>query len=111
MHDTLVHLTTSDDMQRYTGRGLALVKFYAPWCGHCRQFAPTFENLADDYEGDVSFLAVNVDDARQLATSWNAQTIPTVVLFENGHELQRWVNEQDEQPYRRALDKTLAAHN
>lgn len=111
MHEQLLHLKTSDDLHRHTDEGRAMVKFYAPWCGHCRQFAPTFEELADDYEGEVSFLAVNVDDAPQLAESWDAQKIPTVVLFEGGQELQRWTNEQDEQPYRSVMDKTLASHN
>lgn len=111
MHEDLIHLTTSDDLRRHTGPGLAMVKFYAPWCGHCKQFAPTFEQLANDYEGDVSFLAVNVDDAPQLAQSHDAQKIPTVVLFENGSEIDRWVNEQDEQPYRKALNEAVATQD
>lgn len=61
-----------------------IVDFWASWCGPCKMMAPEIESLANDYEGKVKVGKVNVDEESQIATDYNIQAIPTVLLFKNG---------------------------
>lgn len=65
-----------------------VVKFWAPWCGPCRMYAPTFDKVAEKYEGQVEFINVNVDENRELAGKFNVRSIPhTVLIKEDGTEI------------------------
>ena len=60
--------------------GIVLVDFWAPWCGPCRAFAPTFEALAEA-NPDVTFAKVNTDEEQELAGSFQIRSIPTLMVF------------------------------
>lgn len=63
-------------------KGLAVIDFYADWCGPCRMLAPVFEELAGEY-ADVKFCKVNVDNEPELAKMFNVQSIPMVALVKD----------------------------
>ena len=67
---------------------VALVDFYADWCGPCKMFAPVFEKVASEHE-DVNFYKVNVDEAGELASMMGVMNIPTIVRFDGGEETAR----------------------
>lgn len=67
-----------------------LVDFNADWCGPCRMLAPTIEGLSEERE-DVKFVSVNVDDEEDLAREYNVFTIPCLVVFKEGKEINRKV--------------------
>ena len=68
---------------------VTLVDFYADWCQPCKQMAPVLEDVARDSFGDVSVLKVDVDDNKFLSERYNIRSIPTMVLFVNGTEIER----------------------
>ena len=67
-----------------SAKGTVLVDFWASWCGPCRMLAPVIEEIANEYEGKVKVGKVNVDDERELALQFGVNSIPTVMVFQNG---------------------------
>lgn len=66
-----------------------VVDFWAPWCGPCRQFAPTFEKVSDKFAGKVVFSKINTEAHPEISTQLQIRGIPTLVIFKNGKEVQR----------------------
>jgi thioredoxin 1 len=64
--------------------GLALVDFWATWCGPCRMIAPIVEELAEQYEGKVKVAKLDVDANIQTATRYNVRSIPMLLFFKDG---------------------------
>ena len=67
---------------------LAVVDFWASWCGPCKMFGPIFEEVAEQMEG-VTFAKLNVDDVPDLASQYKVMSIPTVILFKNGQAVRK----------------------
>ncbi len=67
-----------------------LVDFYADWCGPCKRLSPIIEEIAGEEE-QVKFVKLNIDDAQDIAIEYQIMSIPTLVIFENGKEVNRSV--------------------
>lgn len=63
-----------------------IVDFWAPWCGHCVNLAPTLDEIAAEKDGAVKVCKVNVDESQELAMEYGIMTIPAIFLFENGEK-------------------------
>ncbi|HQV58274.1 MAG TPA: thioredoxin [Ilumatobacteraceae bacterium] len=68
-----------------------LVDFWAPWCGPCRTLSPIVERLAADLAGQLKLVKVNVDENQHVAAQFGAMSIPLLVLFKDGNEIDRRV--------------------
>lgn len=68
-----------------------LVDFWASWCMPCRMVAPTVEELAKDFQGRAKVAKVDVDAAGQTATKYGVMSIPTLIVFKGGQEVDRAV--------------------
>ncbi len=66
-----------------------VVDCWAPWCGPCRSFAPTFEQAAREMEPHFRFAKLNTEQEQQIAGQWNIRSIPTLIVFKDGKEATR----------------------
>ena len=67
-----------------------LVDFWAPWCAPCRMIAPVLEEIAQEYEGRVKIVKMNTDN-NSTAMNYNIRSIPTMLLFKDGHVIDQIV--------------------
>jgi thioredoxin 1 len=84
-----------------------LVDFWAPWCGPCLMMAPAFESLAEEYQGRLGFAKLNVDDNLQVSTQYAVFSIPTLILFKGGQEIERLVGLQGRGALQRRIEGVL----
>ena len=68
--------------------GIALVDFYADWCGPCKMLSPIIDEIAEE-RTDITVGKVNVDENNSLAAKYNVMSIPTMIIFKNGKEQAR----------------------
>lgn len=68
-----------------------LVDFFADWCGPCKMLAPIVEKLAEDYEGKAKVVKLNVDESLDSAQKYGVMSIPTLIFFKGGKQVDRAV--------------------
>jgi thioredoxin 1 len=64
--------------------GLAIVDFWATWCGPCKMIAPILDQLATDYQGKVKVTKLDVDANIKTGSRFNVRSIPTLLFFKGG---------------------------
>lgn len=86
----IIYLTDSDFKEKINNSALPiLVDFWAEWCGPCKMIAPELEKLADELEGRVQVAKMNVDENRSTPGRFQVMSIPTLILFKEGKEVER----------------------
>ena len=101
------HLKTAEFEAAVEAVPLAMVDFWASWCGPCKMLSPTVEALAEQYEGKVLVAKVNVDEEPELARAFGVMSIPTVVFLKNGREFDRKVGLMPAGAFTAVLDSNL----
>jgi thioredoxin 1 len=91
MDNKPVHITDSSFKEITSKHALALVDFWAAWCGPCQSLAPTIEELAKEYAGRILVGKLNVDENPQTAECFQVFSIPTMLIMKNGEEIDRIV--------------------
>ncbi|MDR0407307.1 MAG: thioredoxin [Campylobacteraceae bacterium] len=79
-----IELNSSNFDDIVKSEGVALVDFWAPWCGPCRMIAPVIEELANEFEGRAKICKLNTDEEQDIAANYGIRSIPTILFFKNG---------------------------
>jgi thioredoxin 1 len=104
----VIHLSDSTfQSEVLEAEGLVLVDFWAPWCGPCKMIGPVIEELGVEYRGRVKICKLDVDEHNETAGNYRIMSIPTMVLFKDGKEVNRLVGFVPKANIAKALDSAL----
>ncbi len=88
-------------------KGIAMVDFWAAWCGPCKMLAPTIEELAKEYAGKVKIGKLNTDENSDVASRYKIMGIPTVIFFRDGKEIDKVVGAVPKSQLKSKLDSLI----
>ena len=84
--------------------GLVLVDFWASWCGPCQMLAPVIEEIEAEHKNQVKVVKVDADAENELASQYNIQSLPTVLIFNQGQLISTIVGFRQKSEYLQALN-------
>ena len=87
--------------------GLVVVDFFATWCGPCQMLAPVLTELDKKYKDSVEFYKVNVDEHQDAAIRYGVMSVPTLIFFKNGEEVDRQVGFMEEDELSKIIDDLI----
>lgn len=76
------------ELEKFTSEGLVVVDFFATWCGPCKMLSPVLEQINED-RSDVKIVKVDIDNNMDLAKKYGIMSVPTVILFKDGKEVDK----------------------
>jgi thioredoxin len=97
---------TDDNFESTIAKGVTLVDFYADWCGPCRMIAPIVEELSKEMNGKATVAKLDIENAQMAAQKSQVTSIPTIILYKNGKEMERIIGVRD----KATLKKMIEAH-
>jgi thioredoxin 1 len=84
-----------------------LVDFWATWCRPCLMVAPVIDELAEEYDGRVDFVKLDVDHNKQTQSKYKIMSIPTLMIFKNGQPSYHTVGFRGKADLKRGIDEAL----
>jgi thioredoxin 1 len=109
MAEGVVNLTNATwDSEVIQYKGVVLVDFWAPWCGPCRMIAPSIEELAAEYAGKAKIAKVNTDENNELAMKFRIMSIPALLFFKDGVQVDQIVGGVPKPMIKSKIDALLA---
>ncbi|MBI4552707.1 MAG: thioredoxin [Candidatus Latescibacteria bacterium] len=109
----MAHLTevTDNDFESQVLKSSTpvLVDFWAVWCGPCKMIAPIVEELAGEYEGRLKVVKLDVDENIKTATQFGIRSIPSLVIFKGGTEVDRIIGTAPKRHLAAKIEAVLAA--
>ena len=86
-------------------QGAVVVDFWAEWCGPCKALAPVLDSLAEEFQGKIKVVKVNVDESQNSPQQYKVRGIPTLVFFKNGQLLDQLVGNQPREAIKSMMEK------
>ncbi len=86
---------TKENFQDALQKGIVLVDFFATWCGPCKMLHPVLEEVLE--EENLTIVKVDIDKNESLAVEYGVMSVPTMILFKDGHEMSKSIGYKDKQ--------------
>ena len=84
-----------------------LVDFYAQWCGPCKMMQPVLEDIAGRMEDEIKVAKVDTDKSPRLGGRYQVEALPTLILFNKGEVIERYIGYMTADELEKAVKKTL----
>lgn len=91
MSSSSIKKVSSEDFHAVIAKGVTLVDFFAEWCGPCRMQVPVLEELSQEMEDKMQVCKLDIDQAQGIAEQFQVTSVPTLILFKDGKEINRTV--------------------
>jgi thioredoxin 1 len=98
---------TAENLDELTKSGTVVMDIWAPWCGPCKILSPMLADLEQELPG-LTVIKQNVDDDKSIADRFKVQSVPTMVIFQNGKAVEKVTGVYPKPKLRRYLEKVLA---
>jgi thioredoxin 2 len=87
-----------------------VIDFWAPWCGPCVSFSPTFEKVSEknEFQELITFVKVNVDEEAEIASKYSIRNIPTIIFFDKGTQKSKKIGGLSESQFSSFLTENLS---
>lgn len=86
-----IKVLTDKNFNQQIKKGVTLVDFWAAWCGPCKMMAPILNDLSEELDGSTSIGKLNVEKYQSVSATYQVRGIPTMILFKDGKEINRFV--------------------
>ena len=86
-----IKVLTDKNFNQQIKKGVMLVDFWAAWCGPCKMMAPILNDLSEELDGNNSIGKLNVEQYQSVSATYQVRGIPTMILFKDGKEINRFV--------------------
>jgi thioredoxin 1 len=101
------HINEANFEETLKNNKVVFIDFWASWCGPCRALAPTVEEIAKEYSGKVLVGKLDVDENPTISERFNVYSIPTMIIFKNGAEVDKIIGLCPKKSITDALAKQL----
>ena len=102
-----MRIINTEEFNQVVAQGAVLLDLYADWCGPCKMIAPMLDELSKKYEGQVTFVKVNVDNDPEVAQRFGVVSIPTLITFKDGQKVKQVVGFQPKPMLEKLIEELL----
>ena len=95
-----MEILNTQSIKTAISKEMAIIDFFAPWCRPCVNFAPTFEKLGAEFSHKAHFYKVDIEATPSIAAEYDILSIPTILVFKNGIEIERKFGSMQEIDFR-----------
>lgn len=104
---TVSDVTHKKELEQVISHGVSMVEFDAHWCSPCRTQEPIIDAVSKLYKGKATVVRLNIDENQMIAMDLGIQSIPTIIMFKDGLEIDRFIGCQTIAALKKALNKAL----
>jgi thioredoxin 1 len=107
MSSELIKHLTDETFEAEISKGVTLVDFNATWCGPCRMLSPILEEVAEFFKGKAHIAKVDIDSEQDTAAEYKVSSVPTLILFKDGEEVDRLIGLRDADSIKEFIENIL----
>lgn len=104
---TVIH-ATEDTFKKDIQNGVVLVDFWATWCGPCKMISPIIDELAEELDGKLKVVKLNIEEAREIVNRLGIMSIPALYVYVNGEKAEETIGFQTKDSLKKLVESHIS---